>query len=33
MCETVNSAVGPNFKEKFAEICTCGSYKQCTGPT
>ena len=29
----VNSTVGPNFKEKFVEICTCGSHEQCMGPT
>ena len=23
----------PRFKEKFAKINTCGSRKQCTGPT
>ena len=27
----MNSAMRPNFKEKFAEICTCGSCEQCTG--
>ena len=30
MCD---SALGPSFKEKFAEIYTCGSCEQCTGPT
>ena len=29
----VNSIVGPNFKEKFAEICTCWSCEQCMRPT
>ena len=28
----VNSTVGPNFKAKFAEFCTCKSLEQCTGP-
>ena len=25
----MNSDVEPNFKEKFVEICTCKSCKQC----
>ena len=25
--------MGPNFKEKFAEIRTCKSREQCMGPT
>ena len=25
--------MGPNFKEKFDEICTCESHEQCMGPT
>ena len=29
----MDSAVRPNFKEKFAEIRTCGSREQYTGPT
>ena len=29
----VNSVVGISFKEKFAEICTCGSREQCMGST
>ena len=29
----MNSIVGPNFKEKFTEIRTCRSHKQCTGLT
>ena len=29
----VNSTVGFNFKEKFAEIRTCRSREQCMGPT
>ena len=28
----VNNTIRPNFKEKFAEICTWGSRKQCMGP-
>ena len=28
----MNSVVGPSFKEKFAEIRTCGSREQCTDP-
>ena len=23
--------MGPSFKAKFAELCTCGSREQCTG--
>jgi len=29
----VNSIVRPNFKEKLAEICTCGSHEQYMGST
>ena len=29
----MNSTVGPSFKAKFTEFCTCGSYEQCTGPS
>ena len=29
----VNNTVGPNFKEKFVEICTCWSCEQCMRPT
>jgi len=29
----VNNAMRPSFKEKVAEIRTCGSRKQCTGST
>jgi len=25
--------VGPSFNLTFAEICTCRSHEQCTGPT
>ena len=25
--------MGPSFKEKFIEICTCEFHEQCTGPT
>jgi len=25
--------MGPSLKEKCAEIRTCGSHEQCTGPT